>query len=215
MDVLLILAHADDETLGAGGLVRKLSRKGHTVRLIVVSDAVVAMRPEASDNRHALEKACQILGIENYHSLGFRDQQFDTYPIAQIANAISEKMGNPDLIITHSPKDLNRDHRQVYEAVMILSRPRGKQINVIACEIPFVAAWNQQPFEPQLFVDISETLEEKIKAFEAYANEIRTFPDPYSSEGLRTLARYRGMESGYLAAEGFEVVRMFANILSL
>ncbi|MDX2248610.1 MAG: PIG-L deacetylase family protein [Bacteroidia bacterium] len=215
MDVLLLLAHADDETLGAGGLVCKLSRKGHTVRLIVVSDAVVAMRPETSDNRLALDKACQILGIKNYHSLRFRDQQFDSYPVAQIANAISEKMGTPDLIITHSPKDLNRDHRQVYEAAMIVTRPRGRQISVITCEIPFVATWNQQPFRPQLFVDISETLEEKIKAFEAYSNEIRTFPDPYSSEGLRTLARYRGMESGYSAAEGFEVIRMFPNILSL
>ncbi|MEZ4772165.1 MAG: PIG-L deacetylase family protein [Bacteroidia bacterium] len=215
MDVLLILAHADDETLGAGGFVRKLSRKGHSVRLVVVSDAIVAMRPENSDNRLALDKACQILGIESYHSIGFRDQQFDTYPVAAIANALSEKMGTPDLIITHSPKDLNRDHRQVYEAVMILTRPRGRQVTVLACEIPFVAAWNQQPFAPQLFVDISESLEEKIKAFEVYSNEIRTFPDPYSSEGLRTLARYRGMESGYHAAEAFEIVRMFSPVFSL
>ena len=46
-----------------------------------------------------------------------------------------------------------------------------------------------------------------------YQNEIRVFPDPYSSEGLRTLAKYRGMEAGYQAAEGFEVIRMFENIL--
>ncbi|MEZ4825865.1 MAG: PIG-L deacetylase family protein [Bacteroidia bacterium] len=215
MDVLLILAHADDETLGAGGFVRKLSQQGHQIRLIVASDAVVAMRHDASDNRLALEQACNILGIGEYLSLGFKDQKFDTYPVAQIANAIHNKTGNPDLIITHSPKDLNKDHRQVYEATMIVSRPRGKQISVLACEIPFVAAWNQQPFQPQLFVDISEFLEEKIKAFEAYSNETRTFPDPYSSEGLRTLARYRGMESGYHAAEAFEIVRMFSPVFSL
>ncbi|MEZ4848384.1 MAG: PIG-L family deacetylase [Bacteroidia bacterium] len=63
MDILLLLAHADDETLGAGGTIQKMLAKGHQVRLIIVSDGVVAMRDNQSDNRQALDQACEILGI--------------------------------------------------------------------------------------------------------------------------------------------------------
>ena len=213
MNILLILAHADDETLGAGGAIKKWTSQGHSVRLIIVSDGIVAMRDADSDNRFALDQACEILGIEEKITLDFKDQQFETYPIAEIANRVSQHLGNPDLIITHSEKDLNQDHRIVNEVVKIVARPRGKQISILACEIPFVAAWNGESFQPQFFVDISDQLETKMKAFECYQNEIREFPDPYSSEGLKTLARYRGMEAGYEAAEGFEVIRMFENIL--
>ena len=209
MDILLLLAHADDETLGAGGTIQKMLAKGHHVRLIIVSDGVVAMRDNQSDNRQALGQACEILGITEKICLGFKDQQFETYPIAEIANQVFRIMGQPDLIITHSEKDLNQDHRIVNEVAKIVARPRGKQISILACEIPFVAAWNQQAFQPQLFVDITDFLDTKIKAFEVYQNELRHFPDPYSREGLKTLARYRGMEAGYKAAEGFEVIRWF------
>lgn len=213
MEVLLIMAHADDETLGAGGTVQKLTRQGHQVRLLVVSDGVVAMRDDNSDNREALKNACGILGIDDFQTLDFKDQRFDTYPVAEIANAIGKGMNSPDLIITHSAKDLNADHRIVHEAVKIVARPRSRKINILACEIPFVAAWNQHAFQPQVFVNIAPYLETKIRAFEAYGNELKTFPDPYSSEGIRTIARFRGMESGYEAAEGFEVIRLFDTLI--
>ncbi|MEO0468835.1 MAG: PIG-L deacetylase family protein [Bacteroidota bacterium] len=212
MQVLLLLAHADDETLGAGGTVQKLIAKGHSVQLIIVSDGVVALRDGAPNNRSALMAACKLLGIGDVQCLDFADQRFETYPIAEIANRVSQSIQQPDLIITHSAKDLNQDHRIVSEVARIIGRPRHRQIGLLACEIPCVAQWNQQPFAPQLYIDITEQLEKKIRAFECYQNEVRRFPDPYSAEGLRTIARFRGIESGYEAAEAFEVVRWFEGL---
>ena len=212
MQVLLLLAHADDETLGAGGTIQKLIAKGHSIQLLIVSDGVVGMRNDDSDNRSALKNACSLLGIEDWDTLNFKDQRFEQYSIAEITNAVGQKMIAPNLIITHSDKDLNQDHRIVNEVAKIVGRPRGKQVGILGCEIPFVSAWNNQPFAPQFFVDITHELDRKIEAFSFYTNEIRTFPDPYSAEGLKTIAKYRGMESGYEAAEAFEVIRWFEGL---
>ncbi|WNJ16274.1 PIG-L family deacetylase [Pontibacter sp. G13] len=210
MQVQLILAHADDETLGAGGTVRYLLSRGHEVRLIIVSDAVVTLRSQIDDNGPAWDQACDKLGLQHRAKLNFQDQRFETYPVAEIAHAIHQELDAPDLIITHSDKDLNRDHRIVREAVNIVSRPRSRRVSVLACEIPAVATWNQQPFAPNFYVGIEPYLPTKLEAFSCYGHELREMPDPYSLEGLEHLAAFRGMESGYRYAEGFEVVRWFA-----
>lgn len=208
MRVTLLLAHADDETLGAGGTVQKLLGLGHAVRLVVVSDGVVAMRGAGNDNRSALAEACGLLGIQELTCLEVRDQQFDQYPVSEIANRASQALGDPDLIITHTDTDLNRDHRIVNEVAKILGRPRKRPVSILGCEIPCVSTWNGKAFRPQLYVDISAQLETKIAAFSCYTNEVRTFPDAYSPEGLRAMAQFRGIESGYAAAEAFEVIRL-------
>jgi len=209
MQVLLLFAHADDESLAAGGLIQKLLAKGHQLQLRIVSDGLVGMRSQAADNRPALQAACGLLGITDVKCLGFKDQQFETYPMAQIANEIQQHIVPPDLIITHSAADLNQDHYIVHQVAKIIGRPRQRQCGILAGEIPCSAPWNHRPFQPQLYIDISAQLETKLRAFACYAHELRAFPDPFSVEGLRTLARFRGMESGYQAAEAFELIRWF------
>ena len=54
---------------------------GHEVALITVSSGVVDQREQADDNRSALDRACQLLGISQRAVLGFDDQQFDRYPL--------------------------------------------------------------------------------------------------------------------------------------
>jgi LmbE family N-acetylglucosaminyl deacetylase len=209
MRALILLAHADDETLGAGGLIQKLLARGHEVQLRIVSEGVVALRGQPSDNRQALAEACKLLGVSDWQSLGFADQQFERAGVAEIARAAAASIEPPDLIVSHSASDLNQDHRITAEAARILGRPRGRQVSLLACEIPCVAAWNGNAFRPGFYVDIAPFLETKIAAFSLYTDENRAFPDPYSPEGLRTLARFRGMESGLEAAEAFEVLRCY------
>lgn len=212
MQILLLLAHADDETLGAGGAIQKWLSEGHQIQLIIVSDGVVGMREGAANNRDALSTASQKLGLGDIQTLDFPDQQFEMQPIAAIANKASQAISQiPDLIVTHSDKDLNQDHRITAEVAKIIGRPRGKQTSIIACEIPSVATWNGQRFAPQLYVPLTEgQLKTKIEAFACYQNELREFPDPYSAKGLEVMAQFRGQESGHIAAEAFEVIRWYA-----
>jgi len=209
MEVLLLLAHADDETLGAGGWVPQLIEAGHTVSLITVSNGVVDQREASDDNRSALASACSMLGILRQVSLGFDDQQFDRYPIVDIIRSASQQIPvPPDLIITHASTDLNRDHQVVHEAAKVIGRPRGKAVSILGCEIPCGSQWSARPFPANFYVPLtSAQLTRKIEVFGIYTSEIKQWPDPFSEQGLRTLAQQRGMESGHEAAEAFEVIR--------
>ncbi len=211
MKVLLLLAHADDESLGAGGTIQQLLAQGHQVQLIIASDGVVDMRDQATDNRAPLARACGILGIPNWATLGLPDQRFEQIAVSEIARKTAKAIHRPpDLIITHSHRDLNQDHRIISEVAKIIGRPRNRAVSILTCEIPCVGLWNGEPFQPNFYVPLSEDqLKRKIEAFGCYSEENKTFPDPYSAEGLKTLARQRGMESGSDAAEAFEIIRWY------
>ena len=62
-------------------------------------------------------------------------------------------------------------------------------------------------FNPNTYVDISKQIKKKLKAWSCYKNETKSFPFPRSSEGLTTLAKYRGMQSFLKYAEAFKLER--------
>ena len=64
-----------------------------------------------------------------------------------------------------------------------------------------------QQFIPNTFIDISEFLDDKLKAMEIYSSEMGDFPFPRSNISIKSLARYRGSSSGYKAAEAFQLLR--------
>ena len=212
---LVLMAHADDETLGAGGLIYKLTKNNWKVSIVFISDGIVATRKKKQDNRKDAKKACNILGVRNPIFLGYKDQKFDAYPIAEMSNSVESLKLNPDLIITHTDTDLNSDHRLVLEIAKIIGRPRKKPISILGCEIPNTSFWNGKPFPANYFVDITKEIEIKIKAFAQYANEINSFPDPWSKKALRTLAEYHGIQSGYKYAEAYQIIRGFENHLKI
>jgi len=208
-NVLVLVAHSDDESLGAGGIIPQLVKCGSRVSVVIASNGILTVRGTEQINRNDTQKACAILGVEDIHFLDFDDQKFDQYPIADIANAVSNLNFSPDLIISHASTDLNLDHQIIADVAKIIGRPKGKPISILGCEIPNTSAWNAQPFHANYYVDIQETLELKIKAFSQYENELQEFPHPWSERGLTVLSQFRGMEAGTHHAEAFQVVRMF------
>jgi len=205
---LVLVAHADDETLGCGGTIRKLLTGGWKVEVVILSDGVIATREEThTDNRAHAISACAVLGIGPPRILGFTDQRFDAIPIADLASAVSKLKLEPDLILTHVESDLNRDHRLVCEVAKIIGRPRRKPISLLGCEIPNTTFWNGAQFPANYYVDISNEIDAKVEAFSCYVNEIQPYPSPWSREGLKLLAQFHGMQSGFDFAEAFQVIR--------
>jgi LmbE family N-acetylglucosaminyl deacetylase len=210
---VIVAPHADDETLGAGGLIVRLLHAGWRVRVVIVSEGVVTARGDRQVNSEHAHAACRILGVEPPRFLGLPDQQFDTVPMATLASAVSGAVGDADLIVTAASTDLNGDHRLVAEAVRIAARPRPRPVSILEAEIPSTTFWNGEPFPANYYVDITDALETKIRALEEYRNEIKPFPHPWSREGLTLLARYHGMQAGYGAAEAFRLIRGYAGLL--
>jgi LmbE family N-acetylglucosaminyl deacetylase len=207
MEALILVAHADDETLGAGGTVVKLVRNGWKVSVVALSDGVLDVRGTIEDNRPGFEAACQLLGVHDFKLLGFKDQKLDTVPMAELANAVSSLGHEPDLIITHVDTDLNLDHRLTCDVAKIIGRPKTKPISILGCEIPNTSFWNAKVFPANYYVDVSDEVDLKIEAFAKYQNELQPYPHPWSKKGLKLLAEYHGIQCGFRFAEAFSMIR--------
>lgn len=211
---LIVVAHPDDETLGMGGTIYKLSKQNE-IYVMIITDGVTARYP----NKKAIKKqeqdaikATKFLGAKKVIFCGLLDQKLDVIPIKDIVSHISRaiKEINPSTIYTHFEGDINQDHRRVFEAVNIAARPTSNcKVSEILCfETPTSTEWGVKGFFPNVFKEISEEdLNKKIKAFSFYEKEQKDSLSPRSSESLKALAKYRGTSVGMNLAEAFILIR--------
>ncbi|OFZ80475.1 MAG: hypothetical protein A2583_14335 [Bdellovibrionales bacterium RIFOXYD1_FULL_53_11] len=213
LEALVLVAHADDETLGAGGVIQKLVKSGWKVNVTALSNGILDVRGMIEDNRSGFESACKLLGVHDCRLLGFKDQKFDEIPMADLANSVASLHLKPDLIITHVDSDLNMDHRLTCEVAKIIGRPKSKPVSILGCEIPNTSFWNATTFPANYFVDITDEVDLKIEAFAKYTGEIQEYPHPWSRKGLKLLAEYHGMQAGFRFAEAFSIIRAYESRL--
>lgn len=216
--VLVVAAHPDDEALGCGGTIARLSSEGSDVHLLFLADGVNA-RGSAKDavlqRRSMAKKAAAALGAKSPTCLDFPDNRLDSVDLLDLIQSIEEHaaMIKPDLVFTHSPSDLNIDHRICAQAVMTAFRPTPNQSvrSILAFEVPSSTEWNfgavPAVFEANAFFDISEHIEVKLAALRQYEEEMHSFPHPRSMEAVEALARWRGATIGAEAAEAFMILR--------
>jgi LmbE family N-acetylglucosaminyl deacetylase len=210
--VLVIAAHPEDEILGPGGTLRRHVLDGDTVHALIVCEGE-SMRyqgHEVSLADHA-RKAAEIIGFASIELLGFRDQHLETVALTELITPLEKKMHQttPQLVYTHFHGDLNRDHQIVAEAASVATRPLETYIEeVLGFETASSTEWSPvQRFAPSHFVEISSTLDEKLRAMSCYPSEVRRSPHPRSLESLRSRASYWGSCVLVSAAEAFVVYR--------
>lgn len=220
-NVLVVVAHPDDEVIGCGGTVIKHVQNGDKVSVVVLADGVTS-RPKspakAQKKRWAEFAACaRILGVQQIFKMGFKDQLLDTVPLLRINQELEKiiRKTRPNLIYTHHRNDLNLDHRRTFEATLTACRPKpGTSItDIYSFEIPSSTEWNYPAlFNPNVYQDISAVFSKKVSALQAYQSELlgREYPDPLSLKALEILAQKRGCESGLQYAEAFELIRRVA-----
>ena len=195
MKPLVILAHGDDETLGCGGL---LAKYGGTV--ILLSSCFVDCRGIPQDNASDAIEACKILGVELI-MLELPDQMFEMKMISHTINKVLDlTLPEYDTVITHSPNDLNNDHKYTYKVASVVARPKNKPVSLLHCEIPSNSMWGLG-FHPNFFVEIN--IAQKLTALRCYKSESFNYPHPDSIPSVLRLAKYRGQQSGYKYAEGY------------
>ena len=220
--LLVVAAHPDDEVLGCGGTMKLLSSRGVLVRVLFMTDGIAARHVDGdtpaddqSERESAADKACGLLGAQAPEFGHFPDNEMDTVPRLQLTRRIEGAIEKyqPDTILTHHAGDVNIDHRRVQEAVVTACRPQpGNPVQSIAYfEVASSTEW-QTPgsfpaFTPNIFVDISDQLEDKEAALRAYAQEMRPFPHARSIEATTHLAHWRGATIGVTAAEAFVLGR--------
>ena len=217
--VAVIAAHADDEVLGCGGTIAKLADAGADVHILLLADGETS-RPGAvagaiEQRNVAAHTALAILGAKSVEILSLPDNRLDSCVLLDIVQLIERFLVKvkPTTVLTHHNGDVNVDHRVVHDAVIAACRPLpGSQIReLLFFEVLSSTEWRPPgsaiPFNPNWFVDITDTLDRKIEALHAYGAEMREFPHSRSYEGAKALANFRGISVGVAAAEAFMLGR--------
>jgi LmbE family N-acetylglucosaminyl deacetylase len=217
--VLVIVAHADDETLGLGGTIARHIENGDIVYALKMTDgessrestndAGIKFREQASTN------AGKILGLTWIDGGNFPDNAMDTVSLLKIVKVIEKAKSilNPTIVYTHSSADLNVDHRIVSQATLTAFRPQPNENwrEIRTFEVASATDYGHKSitnlFVPNLYVDISKTWKKKLAALAEYEMEMRDLPHTRSIEGLENLAKYRGNQVGLYFAEAFEIIR--------
>lgn len=219
MKVLVVAAHPDDEVLGCGGTLALHADHGDEVAALFMTDGVGARGEQdaalVEERREAMWRAARILGIGRIEQRDFPDNAMDRVSLLEIARSIEvfcSEWGYPDLVFTHHPGDLNIDHELTHRAVLTAFRPLpGSPVREIRTfEVLSSTEWRgttQDSFHPNIFVDISSTLERKMEALEAYSAEMRSWPHARSIDAVAHLAALSGASVGYGAAERFSLER--------
>ena len=214
--ILVFSAHPDDETLGCGGYIKKLSKINNSA-VCIFSTGITSRKKFDVKNINLLKKnaikAFKILGFKKNYFLNLDDNKLDKYPILEIIQKVEKIIENekPNVIFTHFPDDLNIDHEIVTRAVLTACRPIDKNKNlkqILFYETLSSSEWSyKKRFEPNLYIDIEDTIKYKTKAFKSYESEIRKFPHPRSIKGIEVLSKKRGSEVGFKNAESFIIYR--------
>ncbi|MEH7083279.1 PIG-L deacetylase family protein [Neobacillus drentensis] len=211
-NVLVIAAHPDDEILGIGGTIKKLVNHGYKVITVI---AAKGRKEEEHHIQQFMLKANKHLGVDEVLFLELPNLLLETIPLVEINKSIESLLEKytPAKIFTHHYGDTNRDHQILFQAVLTAARPLPgkKPVEILCFETVSSTEWSQhtndKEFKPNYFVEITDTIADKIQSLQHYDVEMRPFPHPRSYDGVKYLARFRGMTVGVEYAEAFEIIR--------
>ena len=216
LDILVFGAHPDDVELGCGGTVIKEIKAGKKVGIIDLTSGELGTRGTADTRAAETKSANQIMGVTIRDNMNFKDGFFKDDEDHKLALIKKIRLYKPEIVITNAVSDRHPDHG------------RGANITVDACFLAGLEkiVTNQKVWRPRaiyhyiqfnyltpdLVVDISAEMKEKLQAVKAYSTQ---FFDPesketetiISSQGFLDSVSYRaqdlGRQSNCEYAEGF------------
>ncbi len=223
--ILVVAAHPDDEVLGCGGAMARHVEAGDEVNVVILAEGITSryeqrkhegQQDELSALGQAARKANDLLGVKSLVLHDLPDNRIDSLDRLDVIKTVENFIERikPDILYTHHGGDLNIDHRRIHEAVVTACRPMPHNHGIhtlLFFEVASSTEWQTPgsaiPFTPDWYVDISDTLELKLKALQVYESEMRSWPHARSVVALEHLARWRGSTIGVEAAEAFMLGR--------
>jgi len=225
---MVVTAHPDDTEFGAAGIVALWAAQGTEVTYVIVTDGSKgssdsSMTPEKLTKLRKNEQtaAANILGVKNIVFLGMPDGEVrNDYNLREKVVREIRKY-KPEVLITHDPTTrifrnsyLNHtDHRvvgdTVLDAVFPLARDRMNFSEHEADGLEPHAVTDiflMFTSEPNYWVDISTTIDKKIKALQKHESQVG---DPVKlSERILQRAAERAEHVSFMYAETFRRVRL-------
>lgn len=218
MRVLVFAPHRDDEVLGVGGTIRKHVLRGDEVYVCEFTD--VQKQPQLLQCiKNEEYNAHQILGVKESYHLSLPVVELPLTPIKERNYSVQRVVNDVKPNIAYIPHygDMHLDHRIVAECAMVALRPPANmQLQAIySYETLSETEWNtpnvKNVFIPNVWSNITDTIETKIEAMKCFQSQLMEFPHPRSIEAIKNLAQYRGAAVGFQFAESFMLVRQLCD----
>lgn len=217
--MIIISAHPDDETLGAGGTILRHKRQGDNVVWINVTSIFEyqGFTLERINSRsNEIKKIINSYSFDESYNLGYPTMTLTSEKLPSIIKDLSNifQRTTPNIIYCPNRSDAHSDHRLLYEAVMACTKvfryPSINKVLMYEClsETEFAPQMQDSMFLPNYFVNITEYLEKKLSIMEIYTSELGDHPFPRSLESIKALATLRGAMAGVKYAEAFQVVKI-------
>jgi LmbE family N-acetylglucosaminyl deacetylase len=220
--ILVVAAHPDDEVLGCGGTMSRLSSESSEVFVLILGEGVTSRdccRDAASREKdlrelhQAAQRANSLLGVKEVFFETLPDNRFDSLDLLDVVKVVEGYVAElePEWVFTHSGDDLNKDHRITFQSVLTATRPLPGHFLRGVFSFPILSSteWNfEKAFNPNFFVDIENSLDVKTRAMSCYPSELREWPHPRSLQTIEHHARLFGSFVGKGAAEPFRIVRL-------
>ena len=217
--LLVIAPHSDDEVLGCGGLISKIKKDGGKVYVLIFN-----LGFEKNDTKDSQEKrkkevqdAMDALNVDGFHLVHDQpdnNRDLDAKPLHSLieiiestSNVSLEKI-SPTIVAIPTIFSHHQDHVHLHHACIAALRPISTPVSniVLSYEAPEHSRWSASGiFEPNLFVEIDDVIENKIVAFSKYSSQVR--PGGRDADSIRSQAKYRGQEVGKNLCEAFFVHR--------
>lgn len=209
--ILVVGAHFDDAELGVGGAMAKWVSEGREVYKLTLTDNVTKFPHNNANIMHQesqveSSKACSILGVKEVLNISTgvcTELNYNKNQMQEIEAFILEN--NIDTVVTHYLHDVQQDHVQA----SIISHVAARYCNNILMyqSNKYILP---QAFYPRIFVDITKTIELKIKALKCYSKEHDRYGKLFSmtieSNKINGYTAIKGKEVMY--AEAFDLIKM-------
>jgi N-acetylglucosamine malate deacetylase 1 len=217
-NTLVVAPHPDDEILGCGGTILKLSSSGVKVYILIVTRGKMELYSEEriKNVRQEALKAHTLVGVTETRFFDFPAPDLDMTSIAEISTGISRILDELTIDTLYLPHrgDIHNDHKVVFNAGLVAARPFKKNIvKNIFCyetlsETEWAAPFSDDAFIPTRFVNITNEFNKKLEAMRLFKSQLREFPNSRSLKSIEALANFRGSTVGFSYAEAFMTIRI-------
>lgn len=216
--ILIFAPHTDDEILGCGGTIARNINEGNEVYVCVITKGYPPIFPKVeltNLNQNETNRCHEFLGITKTYFLDFPAADIESVKRYILNDKILEVVREvkPDEVYIPHRGDMQIDHQAVVDACMVALRPKyfPQVKRIYAYETLSETDWNipnvSNAFIPNVYVNIDGFLETKKKALSFYSTQVSNFPDPRSTGAVEALARFRGAQMLWNAAEAFMLIR--------
>ena len=216
--VLCVAPHPDDETLGCGGTLLKHKSQGDEIYWLLLTGPKLDDSNIDSERIQFRKKLINTISLaynfDGVDYLALPTAQVNASDLKDIIQKVSEIFTRiqPNIIYTMFANDVHSDHRVAFDAVYSCTKsfryPFIEKIYMMETlsETEFAVTTSAKTFLPNVYVDISDFIDQKLSIMQKYPKQLMEEPYPRSLSSIKSLARVRGSRAGVMYAEAFQLL---------